>query len=182
MNRFRRYLLTTIPLALLVGLSGCTALTAPSPPDTIPRAVLADLAGALQAIANVLPALSAKTPPIIPASVTGPLLADIKEAQLLLSGIGADTPAQTGATVLARVEGYLNATLSVLAAVPVLPSPLDILVLAASVIVPEVEAWLASVIAAPPAGPPAPVSSLVAKAKYRGMTLAAARGHLGVAP
>lgn len=170
--------------AAVLCLPGCASSSGEDKPvltqsQVTPARVIADINGALTAIAQILPALAAQNPPVLPTKVTEPLLADIRQAQELVRSIGPGTPAQTGATVLNKAEGYLNAVLSVLATTP-LPKPYSDIVLAANIIAPIVEAYIDSIVPPPVVVADTAVAAQAAKASFNGMTPEKARATLNI--
>ena len=156
----------------LAALSGCSYFRTGS---TTPEQVTADLTGAVNGAINVIPALAALNPPVLtPAQAQG-LTDALQQARTLLASIGPDTPAQTAVGVLAKVTAYLDAFLAVLASSPLPPSA-ALIVAAISVVLPEVERYLASL--AVPASPV--VATMGAKASASGMSLSRARSTLKV--
>lgn len=155
----RRALISTSALVSLGALAACSSLTKPSSPGTVPAQVITDVNGALIQLDNILPALAASNPPVIPPALEQTLLADVNYAFKALQMIGPNTPAQDGATILARVEGYGSAVLQVLLTVP-LPPPYNVAVIAANVVWASLVAYLNTVI--PQSGGQAPVESPVA--------------------
>ena len=161
--------LAIILIPIAIGqLVSCTTNTPPTSAQ-----IIADISGALDAAGKTIPALAATTPPSLTPAQASALSGDVVQAKALLASIGPGTPAQTGATTLAKVSGYLNAVLSSLAAMT-LPEPYALIVAAANVIAQEVETYLASFAPVPPT--PA-VTASVAKS---GMSLTEARTDLHV--
>lgn len=175
----RRALLSTSALAATAGILAACGITQPSQASTIPAQILTDVNGALVQLDSILPALAASTPPVIPAAIEQTLLQDVNYAFQALSTVSSSTQAQTGATVLARVEGYVGAVLTELLALP-LPPPYNLAVIAANVVFGSLEIYLNSLIAQ--SGGPAPEPS-PAKARAVGkptMSLEEARSILKI--
>lgn len=175
----RRSILSTTGLAVVgTAVAACSMLT-PSAPGTIPAQILEDTTGALNALAQILPSLTASTPPVLTKAQEAPLLADINLALSFIATIGPGTPAQTGATMLARVEGYFNAALTGLSGVP-LPANGSLIVIAANVVAASLEAYVNSLI--PPTVVPVVPTPAAARAKALapGMSIEKARAILGV--
>lgn len=159
--------------AAVTTLAACGSNT-PTPPGTIPTQVIADVNGALQQLQNVLPSLV--TAKVLTSAQEQPIMAAITQAMSFMTTIGPNSPAQTATTALARVEGYFNAALAALVAVPI-PSPYNEIVIAANVIAPELESYLNSVI---PAVAPASTSAKRAMKVSGGMSIDEARTVLHV--
>lgn len=160
-------------------LTACGATTLSSP-GTIPAQIVNDVNGALNQMAMLLPALTATTPPALTAAQEAPLLVDVNLAQGFMATISGNTPAQTGVTVLARAEGYFNAVLAGLVAVPI-PPPYNLIVIAANVIAPELENYVNSLLPPPVAAPPAPTPAAARAAKLgHKMTIGQARAVLKI--
>jgi hypothetical protein len=171
----RRAMLSTSGLVAAGAiLAACSTTSTPS--STVPAQIIADTSGALQGILNVIPALV--TDKVLTQAQATPLLTAVQEAMTYLAGVGPDTPAQAGATVLAQVAGYVNTALGILTSLPI-PSPYSVIVIAAAVVVPELEAYIASVLPAPVAPAPAPAAARAARVSH-GMSLAKAREVLHV--
>lgn len=174
----RRSLLTTTGLMTAGAvLTACGANT-PSSPGTLPAQILTDTQGALTQLQAVLPALTMSKPPVISQVEQTSLAGDVGQALTFLATIGPSTPAQTGVTVLARVEGYLNAVLAALVMVPI-PSPYNLIVVAANVVAASLEAYINGLIPAPVTPAPAPAAARAASVAP-GMTLDQAREILHV--
>lgn len=171
----RRTMITNTGVLSAVGLlAACATPTAVSGSSTIPAQIIADAKGALQGLANVIPALIITVPPVLTAASAAPLTGLVQQGLSFIAGIGPDTAAQTGVTVLARVEGYISSVLAVLTVAPI-PSPYSLIVIAADVIIPELEAYIASVV--PAAAAPAKAAARVAG---ENMTLEQARQTLRI--
>lgn len=173
----RRSMLSTSALvAAGAALAACVA----SPPGMLPAQILADVTGALNQLALVVPALAATQPPVLTKMVEATLLNDLGIAQSFMDTISGSTPAQTGVTVLARAEGYFNAVLAALLPLAI-PSPFNLIVLAANIIAPELEAYIASLVppSVTPTPAPAPAAARVKSVEHP-MTLAQARKALKV--
>jgi hypothetical protein len=178
----RRSMLSTSAMmaAGAAALAACSST--PSPPGTLPAQILADVTGALNQLASVIPSLTKTTPPVLTQSVETTLLADVNYAQGFMATVSSSTPAASGVTVLARAEGYFNAVLVALLPLPI-PAPFSLIIVAANVIAPELEALIASFIPAPvtPAPVPAPAPAAArARMVAHGMTIEEARKVLKV--
>ena len=175
----RRSMLSTSALmaAGAAALAACSTTT-PSTPGALPAQILADVTGALNQLALIVPALAMATPPVLTKTVAATLMTDLNDALGFMATINSSTPAQTGATVLARAEGYFNAVLAALLPLPI-PSPYNLIVVAANVIAPELEAYLASLIPPTVTPPPAPAAARARTAAH-GMTLEQARKTLAI--
>ena len=173
----RRALLTTSSLLTVGAIAACST---PSGKLT-PAQIIADATGAVQGLENVIPALENTKPPVLTATQGTPIEDALKEAMAYLTSIGPGTPAQTGATTLAMVAGYLNSALSILTALPI-PAPYNVIVMAAAVIAPEIEAWVASIMPPAPAPTPSPAPAAARAARVaHGMSIEKARAVLKVA-
>jgi hypothetical protein len=156
-------------------LAACSIAT--TPVGTLPAQVLTDISGALKQLAILVPALLAIKLPSLTTAWGTALLSDITAAQGFMATISASTVVTDGGTVLATVEGYLNAVLAALETLT-LPSPYSLIVAAANIIAVEVESYLATLLPAPA---PTPAAARARKRSY-GMSLEAARKVLKIAP
>jgi hypothetical protein len=176
---FRRSMLSTSAMVPLVAaVAACSSV--PSAPGTLPAQILADVTGALNQLAAVIPSLTMTTPPVLSQTVEATLLADVNYALGFMGTVSSSTPATPGATVLARAEGYFNAVLVALLPLPI-PAPFNLIIVAANVVAPELEALIASFV--PPTVTPVPAPApAAARAKMvaHGMTIEKARAVLKV--
>ena len=136
--------------------------------------VVADIQGAISGLSNMLPTLLKADPKLISPSIAGSITSALSAASSALSGIN---PASPSASTLQTVETYLNDALDVLAALPVIPPPYNLVVQAAAVVAPELEAFVNGML--PPAAAKARPVSTKAKALGGGMSLDRARAILG---
>lgn len=110
-----------------------------------PALVVSDAQAITNGLATALPQIAA-----VPAVASNPTaLATItkaegyvKQAQAALAGLSANLPAQQGATILATVEGYLNAALDAATAIQGLPPNVQTIIDAVAAILPVVEAFV----------------------------------------
>ena len=171
----RRSIVNTGCLAAVGGvLAACGAGSSAATPAQI----IADAQGALQGLANVIPALYVAKPPVISKAEETSLSNILAEGLAFMKGIGPGTPAQTGASTLATIEGYLNAVLTILTPIAA-PPPYNLIIIAAAVIVPEVEAYIASIIPTP--RPPVAAGRVTRLSRGHPMTLEQARQTLKIA-
>lgn len=181
----RRSMLSTSALVAAgsATLAACSMFST-SAAGTVPAQIVADVDGALNQLAMVLPALTATAPPSLTKAQETPLLADVNQALGFMALVGPTTQAQTAATAMARAEGLFNAVLAALLAVPI-PPPYNLIVIAANVVAPELEAYLNTLIpppvATPVPAPPAPTPAKDRAAKVaHGMTIEKAREVLKI--
>jgi hypothetical protein len=176
----RREVMSTSALmaAGAAALAACSSV--PSAPGTLPAQILADVTGALNQLAAVIPSLTMTTPPVLSQTVEATLLADVNYALGFMATVSSSTPATTGATVLARAEGYFNAVLVALLPLPI-PAPFNLIIVAANVVAPELEALIASFIppTVTPVPAPAPAAARARMAAH-GMSIEKARTVLKV--
>lgn len=172
----RRALLSTASFtALAAGLAACGTTHS----ATLSAQVIADINGALAGLVSLPPQLEHTTPPLITQAMGDTIVADLTALQQSMATISASTALEVGVGVMDRVFGGMNTAVSVLSAYPI-PSPYNLVLMAVSVILPTVEAYLRTTWPAttPPVSPP--VAALHAKAKASGMTLPDARKRLGI--
>jgi hypothetical protein len=175
---FRRSLISTTGLMTAGAVLAACGANTPSAPGTLPAQILADVQGALTQLQAVLPGLTMSKPPVISQVEQTSLTGDVSQGLSFLATIGPSTPAQTGVTVLARVEGYLNAVLAALVMVPI-PSPYNLIVVAANVVAASLEAYINGLIPPAPTPAPAPAATRAASVAH-GMTLDQAREVLHI--
>jgi hypothetical protein len=144
---------------------------------TVPQQVLNDVTAALTTLSANLTTIATTNPTLIPAATMTTIQTDIATAQQAVATISAQTAATAGASVLQTVEGYLNAALNTLAAIPLIPAPFSTVIMAAALIAPEIEAFVASVVGTPTVSATPPKLAFSAS----GMTVAQARAVLGAA-
>ena len=174
----RSMLSTSAMVPLVAAVAACSQVA--SPPGTLPAQILADVTGALNQLAAVIPSLTMTTPPVLSQTVEATLLADVNYALGFMATVSSSTPAATGVTVLARAEGYFNAVLVALLPLPI-PAPFNLIIVAANVVAPELEALIASFVppTVTPVPAPAPAAARAMKAGH-GMDLDTARKTLKV--
>ena len=144
MKRFL-YAVALAPLLLLTACPGNTNLTAPQ--------ALTDLNGALKALENSIPLIQASAPAALGGQDPAALIANIQKAEALIAGLG---DASANPTPLLQAEGIFNTVLKGLSLAP-LPPPFDLIVLAANVVAPEVEAYVNTIA---PGAVPAPATAV----------------------
>lgn len=170
---FTRRMLTTTCLASVLGMAACATPTGNATPAT----VLADINGAVNGLLGVLPSLGT----VIPAAQLAQITSYVNAGQALLSTFAAGLTASQGATVLLQVETYVNSALNALAGFPGIPANYALIISAAAVIVPIVEAYINSVL---PSSVKSGVSPATLRAKapwvVSNMTISQARLLLGI--
>jgi len=130
---------TILGAPLAAALTGCGA-NALTPAQIVTEAgvVAKGLSGALTQVAGA-------DPKLISATTLATLQNDLALAQGAASSLTTAMPAASGATVVQTVEGYINAVLNILAAPPInglIPSPFNLAVAAAALLVPDLEAFV----------------------------------------
>lgn len=108
--------------------------------------VISDLQSAFTAFQNEMPALATADPAL--AAKIQPYVTD---ASNLLAGLTASSPTMT--STLTTIDGIINSILSAAAASGVVPAPYNLLVEGLSVLVPEVEPLINSLITSAAAKP-----------------------------
>lgn len=174
MNR-RALLSSTSAMAVLPVLIACGTTAS----ATLSAQVIADVNGALAGLANLPAALEGTTPAILTQALGTSISADIVLLQNAMATISTSTALQAGVTVLARVFGGLNTAVSVLSAFPI-PPPYSTALLAVSMVLPSIQAYLTSLLPVAPGPVSPPVAALAAKATNGGMDLAKARSVLHI--
>lgn len=180
MNRTRRNLLCSSSTMALVPLfAGLAACSTPTASATLSATVIADINGALAGLVSLPPQLEHTTPPVITQAMGDTIVADLTALQQSMATISASTALQAGTVVMERVFGGMNTAVAVLSAYPI-PPPYNLVLMAVSVILPTVEAYLRTAwpTTTPPVSPP--VAAVGRKAKAGGMSLSAARQQLGI--
>jgi hypothetical protein len=127
---------------------------------------------------GALPGIAAALPGKISAATLTKVEADIVVGENALAALAiATTPAPTGATVLAQVEGYINEALDVVGTIAVLiPAPYGTIITAITVLLPVLESFVNSVVPTLAAK----TAALRAAAVAPTMTPAQARAALGI--
>lgn len=132
MNRFRSALAGSSLLALAACGTGTTAVT--------PAQVAADLSGLVTALSTIVPQVEHAAPTALTPSQQTTLANDLANAKAALATFAAGMPAATGASKAQVIDQYINTILATLA--PITPPPYNVGVIAAEVILPEVEAFV----------------------------------------
>jgi hypothetical protein len=104
---------TLSPIAIILALAGCTPGS--SPTTLTPAQVATDLTGALTALSTVEGLMVAASPKAISPSDQKTINTVLVNAQSALASLSSTTPAATGASTAAVVDGYLNTAVGILA-------------------------------------------------------------------
>ena len=140
MHPYRRAILLAplvAPLAAALTRCGVNALT--------PTQIVTEAGVAAKGLSGALAQLAAADPKLLPATTLSTLQNDLMLAQGAASSLTSALPAASGATVVQTVEGYLNAVLNTLAAPPInglIPTPFNLAIAAAALLVPDLEAFV----------------------------------------
>jgi len=94
-----------------------TACTTSSTPATVSTQILADAQGLVAAMKAEIPLIAIADPGLMTAAQQATALADLAQAQAILTGIAASTPATTAAVTLQSVETDINFGLNLISAV-----------------------------------------------------------------
>lgn len=159
----RAMLMSSIPLAL--AMAGCAARG-----GVTPGSVIADASAIVDGLNGALAQVMAASPSLIPSAVAVQVSMALASARGLLAQITGATSAASGASVLAQVESDVNTALGFLA--PLVPPPYNAAVIAAAVLLPIIEAFVAQYITPPP------VPAAVRKLSRSGMSEEEARAVL----
>jgi hypothetical protein len=103
--------------ALSVALLTACSTTTGTPTALTPAQVSADLQGALTALSTVDGLIVAASPNAISAANQKTITAVLTSAQTELAALSATTPASSGASTAATIDGYLNTAVGILASV-----------------------------------------------------------------
>ena len=156
MNTTRRTLLST---AALLPLAACAGQTAAQ----VSAVIVTDLGNALKAIGNAVPAIAKADPALIPAAVQAQVVALAAQGAGVVSAVSASMTATAAAPALAKAEADLNAVLSALAAVPMIPPPYSLIIAAAAVVAPMIEGYISGITGAAAAPASTSVRAMVAR-------------------
>ena len=174
MSNHRRALFASSALTL-AALAGCTALQAMTP-----QQIVTDASNAATALDNMLVQVAQQYPALIPPATAAMLHGDLMLAQQAASGLSSNLPADQSAGTVKKVEGYVNAVLTTLAAPPInglIPAPFNQVVAAAAFVVPTLEAFAQQYVKTVAASPAVAGAQMKFRAESP-MTLAAARAAL----
>jgi hypothetical protein len=132
MKRFR----SALTGASLIALTACgTSTTAVTPAQ-----VAADLTGLVNTLNIVVPQVEKAAPNALTPAQQTALANDLMNAKAALAGFAAGIPVAQGASQAQVVDGYINDVISTAAGIA--PPPYNVAFVAASVILPEVEAFV----------------------------------------
>jgi hypothetical protein len=106
---------TSLAIAAVLALAGCTSGS--STKTLTPAQVTTDLTGALTALSTLEGLIVAASPNAISKADQATINTDLTAAQTALASIAETTPAATGASTVATIDGYLNTAVGILAAV-----------------------------------------------------------------
>lgn len=120
-----------------------------SGPSITPAQIVQDLQGGLSKTGLVVQVLEAQVPPAITPAQAAPLLAQIATAESALALLSPIVTQAQSVTTIEQGEAVLNLTLNTLATVPAIPPQYKLYVVAASVIAPIIEQYIASVTGQP---------------------------------
>lgn len=147
----RRHLLATAALTpVAAALAACGTTLTPAQIVTQAGATATGLAGAIKQVIAAYPSL-------IPATTAVTIQTDLADASAAATSLSASLPATTGASLVQTVEGYINAVLTVLAGPPInglIPAPFNMAVTAASILIPQLEAFVNTYLPATAAASP----------------------------
>jgi hypothetical protein len=142
MNMNRRYAMTLL---------GSTALAGCQTTDQSIGTVVADvnsIAGAFAALLPQLASLTGMTP-----DVMGTVSQAIASLQAVATSLGTVTTVAAAQPLIRKVETYVNAVITALALVPLIPPPISTILQAAAVLLPVIEALVNMVVTQPAAVP-----------------------------
>lgn len=171
-----KHLLRNTTAAALAGfaLAGCGTTGTPA---VTPAQVAADLSGLVTTLTTVIPQIERAAPGALTPSQQTALANDLQNARIALAGFTAGIPASVGASKAQIIDGYIADVLST--AVAVAPPPYNTALIAAEVILPEVEMFINQYL---PASITQPAAARFASARVgaAAMTPDQARAKLGI--
>lgn len=145
---YRRALLRSTAIAPVAALGACANATG-SNFNQLLAIAMADVSAIVTGLTSVLKQLAASS-----LGISSSLLATISGyvtgAQTVASSLQSATSAATAQPLLSQLESYLNATVSALASIPLIPQPISGILQAASLVLPVAEATLGIVVASLP--------------------------------
>ena len=122
--------------AAMLALTACSTSTT----DVTPAQVAADLSGLVATLATIVPQIERAAPNALTQAQQTALANDLSNAQKALASFAAGIPATTGASKAQVIDGYLNDIIATAAAVA--PPPYNTAMIAAEVILPQIEAFV----------------------------------------
>jgi len=162
MNR-RHFLVAS---TALVAVGGCAQLKNAFASVT-PAQIVTDVSGTVSGLAKGYALAVAAAPGLIPAGPAGTITADLALAQAVVKGLVTGLPATNGAGIVQQIEGYVNDVINVAAAPPlnaIIPSPFNLAVAAAAVVLPTFEAFVNQYL---PSAPTVAAPMVSARAKVK---------------
>jgi hypothetical protein len=172
--------------AWMRSLAACLLLAScapPSPSGGVPPQVIADLTGVTMALLRVEPLIVLRDPAAFTPAQKQTMEADLNRAVVALAKLSTGMPAAAGAGVALEIDGYLNKTVAVLAAVaPFVPilAPFSPALDAIDAVLPGVEAFVNRFFP-PPVTSVAPHSAMMTRSvRIPAMTPAQGRRVLGI--
>jgi hypothetical protein len=142
----RRAILGAAALALPALVTGCPPAPTPNTPPN-PAPIIADVQSAITALKAQLPAiLQAAGASLTPAQKNS-ITQAVTDANTAAFSLNAATPAAQTATVLQKIDGYLNVILST--AGTLVPPPYGLIIQALALLLPEIEPFVNAALGQP---------------------------------
>lgn len=127
-------LVVTAPV--LADCGGSTAV------DLTPAAIITQATAIVTGLSGMYTQVVFAYPLLIPAAAANTVAADLTTAVALLGQLNPSLPATAGASLVQKIEGFVNDTLSALSKVPAIPAPYSSAIGAANIIIPGLEAFV----------------------------------------
>jgi len=166
MNTSRRTLLAPTLLVQLA-LAACANTTVTVTPDSIIAVVSSIITGAKGALAQVETA----APSLIPAASQSTIATALSDAASVASALVSGVSATSGASIVQKVEGYINTVLGILDSAPIaglIPAPFSTAIAAIAFLLPTLETFVTAYLGT------SAVSASIATVQTRTRLLAAA--------
>jgi hypothetical protein len=161
----RRHLLAST--VLIVPVAGCAALGLST--TLTPATIVSQALALAQGLSGMLTQVAAAYPALVPAATLAMLTKDLTLATGAANTLTTALPAASGASIAQTIDGYINAVLTTLAGPPInglIPSPFNMAVAAAAIVVPQIEAFVNQYLPASMTTAGAAPGALAARAKF----------------
>jgi len=143
MKLSRRTVVASTALASSAVLIGCSKLGLST--TLTPASIVAQGLALAQGLSGMLTQVSSTYPSLIPAPTLKTLTTDLTLATGAANTLNSSLPAASEASTVQTIDGYINAVLNTLAGPPInglIPSPFNMAVAAAAIVVPQLEAFV----------------------------------------
>lgn len=171
---FRRTILLGSPALLLVSCQ--TPGTTPA--QTVPLQVVTDAQNIVQGLTAAFNTILTAAPGRIPAAAQGAITLGLSTAASVLAGLNASLTSTAAAPLIQQIEDAINSVISTAASIPLVPEPFRTALGAVAMVLPVLEAFVASFLTAPAPAAAAPGPRAKALAAVPGMTVQEARAKL----